>query len=187
MGSLNKCSFIGNAARDCEARSTASGMAVANVSIACNYRAGGEDAVEWVNLVFFDKLADVAREYITQGKQVYVDGRMQTRKWTDKDGAERYSTEIVVSNLVLIGPAEGGGRAQSDQPARRGAEPDQRGGREPPARGQTVGERSRARTAEYRNDAPAERSPPPRRQAPPGRAAPRSDTGFDGMDDDIPF
>lgn len=191
MSGVNKCIFIGNAGRDAELRSTGSGMSVANVSIGVNSRVGGEDVTEWVSLVFWDKLAEVAADYITKGKQVYVECRMQTRKWQDKDGNDKYATEFHVQQLTLLGGGEDGGGGRGDDRGRapqrgRGDDRDDRGGRDT----RTHGEQRRERTSGYRDEPPARR--PPERGGrdsapPPRRSAPKTGTGFDDMDDDIPF
>lgn len=103
MASVNKWIGVGSAGRDTEVRYTANGMAIGNTSIACSFKTKDEEKTEWVNLVFMDKLAEIAGEYVTKGKQIYVEGRLQTRKWQDKVGADRYSTEVVVNQLQLLG------------------------------------------------------------------------------------
>lgn len=187
MSGVNKCIFIGNAGRDAELRTTGSGMAVANVSIGVNSRIGGEDVTEWVNLVFWDKLADIAEQYITKGKQIYVECRLQTRKWQDKDGNEKYTPEFHVQQLQLLGGRDddGGGRNDDRRPTQR-SRGDDRGGRDT----RTHGEQRASRTEGYRDEPPARRPPErnSRDNAPPARRQqPRSNTGFDNMDDDIPF
>lgn len=177
MPSFNSCQFVGNAARDCEVRYTANGMAVANVSIAVNYKANGEEMVEWVNLVFWDKVAEIAGKYVTKGKPIFVQGRLQTRKWKDKEGVERYSTEIVVNQLQLLGGKdddEGGGRSQG-----RGRDDDRGRGRdEDRGRGDGRGNGS--------SSAPPARAAAPS-QAPRRQSAPTTGTGFDDLEDDVPF
>lgn len=176
MPSYNSCTFIGNAARDAEVRYTANGMAVANVSIAVNYKANGEEMVEWVNLVFWDKVAEIAGKYVTKGKPIFVQGRLQTRKWEDKEGVERYSTEIVVNQLQLLGGKdddEGGGRSQG-----RGRDDDRGRGRDDD-RGRGDGR------GNGRSSAPPARAaaPQPRKPGTP----PSGDGGFADMEDDVPW
>lgn len=125
MSSLNRCEFIGNLGRDPETRYTAGGDAVTNCSIACNEswtdKASGEkvEKVEWINLVFFKRVAEIASEYLKKGSQCYVAGRLQTRKWDDKEGVTRYSTEVVVDKLLLLG-----GKRDTDQAESSPREPE---------------------------------------------------------------
>jgi single-strand DNA-binding protein len=124
MASLNRCEFIGNVGKDPESRYLQNGDAVTNLSIACNEswtdKTSGEkvEKVEWVNLVFFKKIAEIAGKYLKKGSQCFVSGRLQTRKWQDKEGVTRYSTEVVVDKLVLLGGKrdEDGGEVESDAP-----------------------------------------------------------------------
>ena len=120
MASVNKAIILGHAGRDPEVRHRDSGDAVANVSIATSEtwkdKAGEkQERTEWHRVVFFGKLAEIAGEYVSKGKQVYVEGRITTRKYTDKDGVEKYSTEIIGDKLVLLG---GGSRDEGERPAR---------------------------------------------------------------------
>ena len=113
MASVNKCIFIGNLTKDPEVKYLPNGEAVANVSIACNEqwknKAGEkQDSVEFVNLVFYKRLAEIAGEYLRKGASIYVDGKMKTRKW-EKDGVTRYATEIVVNEMTMLG-----GKSQGD-------------------------------------------------------------------------
>ncbi len=106
---INKAILIGNLGNEPEVRYMASGQAVANVSIATNEswkdRETGEtkERTEWHRVVFYAKLAEIVRDYLHKGSQVYVEGRIQTRKWQDKDGHERYSTEIVANEMQMLG------------------------------------------------------------------------------------
>lgn len=117
MASLNRCEFIGNLGRDPELRYTPSGQAVANFSIACNEswkdKESGEkqERTEWIRLQAWGRLAEIAGEYLKKGAQVYVAGRMQTRKY-EKDGEEKYITEVVMTELKMLGSREGGGGYQ---------------------------------------------------------------------------
>jgi len=170
MASVNKVILIGNLGRDPEVRYTPSGSAVCNVTLATtrNWKSkeSGEkvEETEWHRVVFYDRLAEIAGEYLKKGRSIYVEGRLKTRKWTDKDGAEKYTTEIIAQEMNMLGSREGmGGGA--------GGSEDDGGG---------YAERS----------APAPRSAPASRPAPQAAARPapqKSSTGFDNMDDDIPF
>jgi single-strand DNA-binding protein len=116
MASLNKVMLIGNLGKDPEVRFTASGTAVASFSIATSDRFKNksgewEERTEWHNIVLWSKLAEVAKEYLTKGKTVYIEGRLQTRKWQDREGKDRWSTEIVGDRMQMLGPkGEGGSR-----------------------------------------------------------------------------
>ncbi len=116
MASVNKVILIGNLGRDPETRYTADGTAIANVSIATTRRykdASGQqqEETEWHRVAFFGRLAEIAGEYLRKGRSVYVEGRLRTRKWTDKDGNEKYTTEIVAENMQMLGAREGMGGA----------------------------------------------------------------------------
>jgi single-strand DNA-binding protein len=122
MASVNKVIIVGNLGRDPEVRYTPNGSAVCNVTVATSRvkknKESGEKSedTEWHRIVFFDKLAEIAGEYLKKGRSVYVEGRLQTRKWTDKDGVEKYTTEIVATEMQMLGSREGmgGGAPSSD-------------------------------------------------------------------------
>jgi single-strand DNA-binding protein len=117
-GSLNKVMIIGNLGRDPEVRALPSGSKVANLNVATtdswfnkdtNNR---EERTEWHRLVIYGKVAEIAEKYLKKGSSAYFEGRLQTRKWTDKDNQERYTTEIVVDQMTMLGgkrEGEGGG------------------------------------------------------------------------------
>ncbi len=110
---LNRCTFIGNAGKDAELHTTASGMAVAKFSLAVNERhtdkAGtAHDSVEWINVVTWGKRAEVAGRWVTKGKQLYVEGRMRTRTYDDDKGVRRYFVEITADNIQFLGPKPAG-------------------------------------------------------------------------------
>ncbi|MGR8949952.1 MAG: single-stranded DNA-binding protein [Gammaproteobacteria bacterium] len=121
---VNKVTLIGNLGSDPEIRYTANGSAVANVSIATaeswKDRESGEqqERTEWHRVVFFSRLAEIVGEYLKKGSQVYIEGRLQTRKWQDRDGNDRYTTEIVANEMQMLGGRGGGGGfdAPSGQP-----------------------------------------------------------------------
>lgn len=116
---VNKAILIGNLGRDPEVRYSPSGAAVANVSIATTEswkdRNTGEqqEKTEWHRVVFFGRLAEIVGEYLKKGSQIYVEGRLQTRKWQDKEGNDRWSTEIVASEMQMLGGRGGGGSGGS--------------------------------------------------------------------------
>lgn len=120
MGSMNRATLIGNLGRDAELRYTPGGAAVATFSIATSERWKGKDGTqqektEWHRCVLWGKAAEALSEYLTKGKQVAVEGRIETRKWTDKDGNDKYSTEIRVDRVILLG-GSGNGSSSSSAP-----------------------------------------------------------------------
>jgi len=163
MASVNKVIVVGNLGRDPEMRSFPSGDQVANVTIATTDRwkdkQTGEmkEATEWHRVVFNGRLAEIVGQYLRKGSQVYVEGSLRTRKWTDKDGIEKYTTEIRADQMQMLGSRQGMG----------GPGGDDGGGYEAP-----------------RQSAPARAPAAAPRQAP---AASKQASGFDDMDDDIPF
>ena len=118
---VNKVILIGNLGSDPDIRYTAGGAAVANISLATaeswKDRESGEkqERTEWHRVVFFGRLAEIVGEYLRKGSQVYIEGRLQTRKWQDKEGTDRYTTEIVASDMQMRG-GRGGGSANFDSP-----------------------------------------------------------------------
>jgi single-strand DNA-binding protein len=112
MASLNRAQVIGNLGKDPEVRYTQSGTAVASFSIATsekwkNKNGEDEERTEWHNITLWGKLAEIAGEYLTKGKQVYIEGKLQTRKWQDRDGVDRYTTEIVGHSMLMLGQKSG--------------------------------------------------------------------------------
>jgi single-strand DNA-binding protein len=158
MASVNKVILVGNLGRDPEVRTFPDGGTICNVTIATSRqwkdKQSGErqEETEWHRVVFRDRLAEIAAEYLRKGRPVYVEGRLKTRKYTDKDGVEKYATEVVATDMQLLGSREGMGEGET----RGGASG---GGYAPAAR-------------------PAAAQKP---------AASKPATGFDDMDDDIPF
>ncbi|MYN04307.1 single-stranded DNA-binding protein [Pseudoduganella sp. DS3] len=168
MASVNKVIIVGNLGRDPEIRYMPSGDAIANIAVATSYRSKdrntGEqkELTEWHRISFFGRLAEIVGQYLKKGSSVYVEGRLQTRKYTDKDGIEKYATDIIAENMQMLG-----GRGDSGGGMGGGM-----GG------GDDMG-----------YDAPPAR-PAPRPQAAPApapRPAPRPAPNFSDMDDDIPF
>jgi len=114
MASVNKVIIIGNLGRDPETRYMPDGGAITNISVATTDKwkdKAGEmqEKTEWHRVAFFGKLAEIAGEYLKKGSQVYVEGRLQTRKWQDKDGQDKYTTEIVANVMQMLGSRQGGG------------------------------------------------------------------------------
>ena len=117
MASVNKWIGIGNLTKDPETRYMASGDAVTSVSIACNEswkdkNGQKQERAEFVNLVFFRKLAEVAAKYLKKGAPIYVEGKLQTDKYTDKQGVERYTTKVVVDQMQMLGGKPSGDREE---------------------------------------------------------------------------
>ena len=168
MASVNKVILIGNLGRDPEVRYAPSGSAICNVTLATSRqwkdKTSGErqEETEWHRVVFYDRLAEIAGEYLKKGKSVYIEGRLKTRKWTDKEGVEKYTTEIVADQMQMLGGREGMGG-------------DDAGG----------GSYTPRSTPTQRGSAAA--APAPAAAAPASKPAASSATGFDDMDDDVPF
>ena len=120
--SINRITLLGNLGSDPEIKFTGSGVAVCNFSIATTnrFKRGDEwqEETEWHRLVTWNKTAEACAQYLNKGSQVYVEGRLQTRSWEDKDGNKRYSTEIVASNVVFLSSKNGGQRSEKprDEP-----------------------------------------------------------------------
>jgi single-strand DNA-binding protein len=113
MGSVNKVILVGNLGRDAELRYTPGGAAVATLNLATtevwNDKGGQrQEKTEWHRIVLWGKQAESLQEYLTKGKQIYVEGRLQTRQWDDKDGNKRYTTEIKADRITLLGGGGGG-------------------------------------------------------------------------------
>jgi len=173
MASVNKVIIVGNLGKDPEVRYMPSGSAICSVSVATTRQwkdktsGDKQEETEWHRITFFDRMAEIAGEYLKKGRSVYVEGRLKTRKYTDKDGVEKYTTEIVATDMQLLGGREGGAG----------------GGGGMGGGGDDMGEPARepSRAAAPRSATPA------RTAAPATRPAPKTSTGFDDMDDDIPF
>ena len=187
MASVNKVILIGNLGRDPEVRYNPNGVAWCTISLATTRqwknRESGErqEETEWHRVVFNDRLAEIAGEYLKKGRAVYVEGRLKTRKWQDKEGRDTYTTEIIADQMQLLGGRDGGG--------------DEGGGGGGYSRGAGGGGYARGGDAggdDFGGGAPAPRAaarpaaprPAPQRAPAP---APKASTGFDDMDDDIPF
>ena len=136
MGSVNKVILVGNLGRDAELRYTPGGAAVATLNLATtevwNDKQGQkQEKTEWHRIVLWGKQAESLQEYLTKGKQIYVEGRLQTRQWDDKDGHKRYTTEIKADRITLLGGGRssggGGGMERGASPGAGGG-----GGDEPP-------------------------------------------------------
>lgn len=164
MASVNKVILVGNLGRDPEVRTFPNGDRVANVTIATTDKWKDKqsnemrEATEWHRIVFNGRLAEIVEQYLRKGAQIYVEGSLRTRKWTDKDGIEKYTTEIRADQMQMLGSRQGMGEPSH-------AEDEGAYGRPAPARAPAAPARAVASAA------PAARPP----------------SGFDDMDDDIPF
>ena len=165
MASVNKVILIGNCGRDPEIRYLPSGQAVANISIATTSRrkdrTSGEtvEDTQWHRVTFYDRLAEIAGEYVKKGRPIYIEGRLKYGKYTDQAGVEKNTVDIIATEMQLLGGREGMGGPS-------GGGDDDSGG------------------------APARRpaaAPRPAASAPAGKPATKPASGFDDMDDDIPF
>ena len=120
MASVNKVILIGNLGRDPETRYMPNGEAVTNITLATTEtwkdRTSGErqEKTEWHRVTFYRRLAEIAGEYLKKGSQVFVEGRLETRKWTDKEGKDRYTTEIIASEMKMLGSRPGAGPPNYD-------------------------------------------------------------------------
>ena len=127
MASVNKVILVGNLGRDPETRYTTGGDAVTNIRVATtdtwkDKNGEKQERTEWHTVVFFGRQAEIAGEYLKKGKQVYIEGRLQTRKWQDKEGQDRYTTEIVADRMQMLGSREGSSAAVAAEPSERSAE-----------------------------------------------------------------
>lgn len=169
MASVNKVILVGNCGRDPEIRYLPSGQAVANVSVATSSRRkdrnSGEtvEDTQWHRVTFYDRLAEIAGEYVKKGRPIYVEGRLKYGKYTDQSGVERNTVDIIATELQLLGGREGMGGGEDGGGAGGGSYAPRSGG------------------------APRAAAPASRPAPAPAPAPARQSSGFDDMDDDIPF
>ena len=164
MASVNKVIIVGNLGRDPEVRHLPNGDAVANIAVATTDKwkdkntGEQKEQTEWHRVSFFGKLAEIVGQYLHKGSQVYIEGKLQTRKYTDKDGVEKFATEIRADTMQMLGgrPAGEGGGQQRGESRQQNSAPQQR------------------------QAAPTQQRQAPRQQA-------HAPDGFSDMDDDIPF
>lgn len=182
MASVNKVILVGNLGRDPETRYMPNGEAVTNVTIATTDswkdKQSGEkkEATEWHRVVFYRRLAEVAGQYLKKGSQVYIEGSLKTRKWQDKDGVEKYTTEIIADTMQMLGGRQGAGDASPRESSGGQGQRPYGGG------GQSGGYEGGQSGGGYGGGRPASQGGG--QPQPPSRPA---SGGFDGMDDDIPF
>lgn len=174
---INKVTIVGNMGQDPDVRYTTGGAAVTNISVATSEqwkdKNTGEDVVktEWHRIVFFGRLAEIAGEYLKRGSQVYIEGKLQTRKWQDNNGQDRYTTEIVASEMQMLGARQSGGQGQFSG---GGQAPTAPRANKPPQQNQGGG---------YQQNQGQQQNPPPQQSQAPAQNQP----AFDDFDDDIPF
>jgi single-strand DNA-binding protein len=174
---INKVILVGNLGQDPEVRYMPSGGAVANISIATSEswkdKQTGQpvDKTEWHRIVFFNRLAEIAGEYLKKGSQVYVEGKLQTRKWQDQAGVDRYTTEVVANELQMLGGRQG----QGDD-SNMGGDPGY-GAESSYGGGQSSGGGMNSGMS----------NTPPKAKAPQAKQAPAAPPSMDSFDDDIPF
>ena len=167
MASVNKVILVGNCGRDPEIRYLPSGQAVANVSVATSSRRKDKNSGEtiedtqWHRVTFYDRLAEIAGEYVKKGQPIYVEGRLKYGKYTDQAGIEKNTVDIIATEMQLLGKREGMGGPGDDGGGGGG------GG--------------------YSRPAPASRPAAPAQRQAPAQTAAKPSSGFDDMDDDIPF
>lgn len=119
MASVNKVILIGNLGKDPETRYMSNGDAVTNITLATtdtwkDKNGEKQEKTEWHRVTFYRKLAEIAGEYLKKGRPVYIEGRLETRKWTDKDGVERYTTDIIANDMKMLGNRSAGSAAESE-------------------------------------------------------------------------
>jgi len=181
---INKVTIVGNLGNDPEVKYMPSGGAVANISVATSeswkdkQTGQPQERTEWHRIVFFNRLAEIVGEYLKKGSQVYVEGSLRTRKWQDQGGQDRYTTEIVASEMQMLGGRQGGGgmgggadMAYDQTPSYGGGAPAGGGQQQQPNQNQP--NQSQAPQQQQRSAAP--------------QTAPAPAQGMDSFDDDIPF
>jgi single-strand DNA-binding protein len=173
MASVNKVILVGNLGKDPETRYAPNGDAICNITVATTDswkdKATGEkkEMTEWHRVVFFNRLAEIAGQYLRKGSAVYVEGSLRTRKWQDKEGQDRYTTEIRADQMQMLGSRQGAGGGGGESYGGGGS-----GG------GDDFDQAPRQSAPRQAPQRPAQSAP---------QSAPPSSGGFGGMDDDIPF
>ncbi len=170
MAGINKVILVGNLGRDPEVRYSAKGSAIANITIATSEQwtdkqsGQKQEKTEWHRVVLFNRLGEIAGEYLKKGSQVYIEGKLQTRKWQDNNGQDRYTTEIVANEMQMLGGRGGGGGGADFNQGQSGG---YGGGQQ-----QSAPQQNRGGGAPQQNG---------------GAAAPAGGSNYDDFDDDIPF
>ncbi|MGM0694784.1 MAG: single-stranded DNA-binding protein [Pseudomonadota bacterium] len=189
---INKVILIGNLGQDPEVRFTPSGTAVANLNLATtdtwmDKQSGQrQERTEWHRIVLFNKTAEIAQQYLRKGSKVYIEGRLQTRKWQDQNGQDKYTTEIVANDMQMLDSRGGDGGGQY------GGQPPQGGqyGSQPPQGGQYGGPQQGGNVGGGQPQRPAPQPAPPQQgggQQQGGNYGAPDPGSFDDFDDEIPF
>lgn len=119
---LNQCNFIGRCGADPETRYSQGGTAITNIRIACGWKGKDKEGTEWIPVVFFGKLAEIAGEYLRKGSQVYVSGRFTTEQW-EKDGQKRYTSKVIADRMQMLGGKDSGNERTQSGRSQGGQEP----------------------------------------------------------------
>ncbi len=208
---VNKVILVGNVGQDPEMKYMPSGNAVTNISVATSetwkdkQTGQPQERTEWHRVVFFNRLGEIAGEYLRKGSKVYVEGSLRTRKWQDQSGQDRYTTEIVGSEMQMLDSRNDGGMnqsqggygqaAQQPQPMAASNVPAQPMGQSMPQQGMQQAPQAAPQVQPQQVQAQSQQSPqqaqpmapPPPPQQQPGQQTPQPAPGFDNFDDDIPF
>jgi single-strand DNA-binding protein len=186
---INKVTIVGNLGNDPEVKYMPSGGAVASISVATSeswkdkQTGQPQERTEWHRIVFFNRLAEIVGEYLKKGSQVYVEGSLRTRKWQDQGGQDRYTTEIVASEMQLLGGRQGGGGMGGGADMAYDQTPSYGGGA--PAGG---GQQQSNQNQPNQNQPNQSQAPQQQQQRPAApQAAPAPAQGMDSFDDDFPF
>ncbi|WP_404415079.1 single-stranded DNA-binding protein [Vreelandella aquamarina] len=196
---INKVILIGNLGQDPEVRFTPSGTAVANLSLATSdtwmdkQTGQRQERTEWHRIVLFNKTAEIAQQYLKKGSKVYIEGRLQTRKWQDQNGQDKYSTEVVANDMQMLdsrggGDFQGGGSYPNNQPQQGGGYP-------PQGNNQFQGNNPPPQQQPQRPPQQQPAPPPPQQGGQPnhqqnnqgGQYGAPDPGSFDDFDDEIPF
>lgn len=193
---INKVILIGNLGQDPDTRFTGSGSAVTNLNVATDESYKDKQTgqmvpkTEWHRVVLFNRLAEIAKEYLRKGSKVYLEGRLQTRKWQDQNGQDRYTTEIVANEMQMLDSRQGGGY---EQPMHQAAPQQQAyAPQQAPQQAAPMAQQNYAPAPQHAapQQAPAQQpysAPQSQPQAVPNQAPPAAPAPVDDFDDDIPF
>lgn len=195
---VNKVIVVGNLGNDPEVKYMPNGGAVTNISVATSevwkdkQTGQPQERTEWHRIVFFNRIAEIAGEYLRKGSKVYIEGSLRTRKWQAQDGSDRYSTEIVADQMQMLDSrGDNGGQQQGNYGGQQGGyaqQPQQQAPMQQPQQAAPMQQApaQQAAPAPMQQQAPAQQSAPAQ-QAPAQQPASAPAGGFDGFDDDIPF
>lgn len=190
-GTINKAMILGRLGQDPEIRATASGTQVANINVATNSRSrdmngNWTDTTEWHRVTLFGKTAEIAGQYLRKGSQVFIEGRIQTRKWQDQNGQDRYTTEIVANEMQMIGGRENNDGGQYNQQPQGNPWQGQQQAAPQQQAPQAQQPYQQPAPQPMQQQAPQQPAQQPAPQAAP-QQAPAAPPAVDDWDDDIPF